>query len=465
MRWLFLRLISVMLALTITGAVDLRPTRAAGPFVVNSTLDEQDASPGDGQCATTGGACTLRAAVQEANALAGADSITLPAGTYTLTLSVSGEEREDDYGDLDLEENVTIAGAGSAATIIDGNGAQMQDRVFDVAYLSNVTLSGLTIRNGQTNPTGRTYGGGIYNDSSVLSLNDVVIANNSAYTGGGGLYSDGGSVSLTNSTIRNNTTLFGGGIYFTAGRPAGLTLTDSSILDNTAKGAGSIALGAGGGIYNNGSATTLIRSTVAGNSGGVAGGGIFNSTGSFGDLPSSLTLINATISANTAAFETGSDTGQGGGVYNDPNGVVASVNSTIVGNSAKVAGGNLFNGQNGSLRLTNTIVAVSGAGANCVGTITSGGYNLASDASCGLSAAGDLIADPRLGPLANNGGPTPTHAVLSDSPAIDAALSSACPSTDQRGFVRNTAACDIGAFELGSTFLVNARAYLPLALR
>jgi CSLREA domain-containing protein len=460
MRSLFLRLISVALALTIAGAVDLQPTRAAGPFVINSLLDEQDASPGDGQCATTGGVCTLRAAVQEANALAGADSITLPAGTYLLTFSSSGEEVEDDYGDLDLTESVTIAGAGSAVTIIDGNGAQMQDRVFDVQSSSaSVTLSGLTIRNGQTYPVGRAYGGGIYNEGSALSLNDVVIANNSAYTGGGGLYSDGGSVSLTNSTIRNNTTGFGGGIYFSAARPASLTLTDSSILDNTAQ-------STGGGIYNDGSVTTLIRSTVARNSAGFAGGGIFNSTGSFSDAPNSLTLINSTISTNTAASQTGPDTGRGGGVFNDPNGVVDSVNSTIVGNSAKVAGGNLFNGQNGSLRLTNTIVAASGAGANCVGTITSGGHNLASDTSCGLSAAGDLLAaDPRLGPLANNGGPTLTHAVLSGSPAIDAGLSSVCPATDQRGLVRNAAVCDIGAFEVLPPPTVNAQAYLPLAVR
>ncbi|TMB18127.1 MAG: CSLREA domain-containing protein [Deltaproteobacteria bacterium] len=104
-----------LLAATITGA-------QAATFTVDTTTDGVDAVPGDGVCATAAGACSLRAAVQEANALEGPDTIDLPAGTYVLTLAGPAED-ESASGDLDVHETLTITGAGAATTVIDGNRA------------------------------------------------------------------------------------------------------------------------------------------------------------------------------------------------------------------------------------------------------------------------------------------------------------------------------------------------------
>jgi hypothetical protein len=110
----------------------------------------------------------------------------------------------------------------------------------------------------------------------------------------------------------------------------------------------------------------------------------------------------------------------------------------------------------GTVSLKNTIVANSPSGGNCVGTITNGGYNLDSDGSCGfgttnhsLSGTMDNPLNPQLGPLANNGGPTKTHALLAGSPAINKGVAVAGITTDQRGVARpQGAAPDIGAFEV-----------------
>src|SRR5438094_10032224 len=122
----------------------------AATFNVTSTIDAVEASPGDGICASAGSQCTLRAAVQEANALPGADTIMLPAGTYVLTVGGASARCEDAAakGDLDITDDVTIIGAGAPITIIDGNGI---DRVFDVAAQANIR--GVTIRNGNAGTT------------------------------------------------------------------------------------------------------------------------------------------------------------------------------------------------------------------------------------------------------------------------------------------------------------------------
>jgi CSLREA domain-containing protein len=135
-------------------------------FTLETTADAPDLSPGDGVCATAVGdnnACTLRAAIQEANAIAGANTIHVPAGTYTLSIAGPGE-RAAATGDLDITDDVTIDGAGAAATIVDGGGL---DRVFnnstaiDLTNCSGptTTISGLTVRNGNTQPADASVGG------------------------------------------------------------------------------------------------------------------------------------------------------------------------------------------------------------------------------------------------------------------------------------------------------------------
>jgi len=123
----------------------------AATFVVNTTSDTQDAAPGNGTCADSGGQCSLRAAITEANALSGADTITVPAGTYTISLA-GADEDANASGDFDITSPVTLNGAGAATTIIQGNAAPNVaiERVFHVigAGATAVTINAVTVQNG-----------------------------------------------------------------------------------------------------------------------------------------------------------------------------------------------------------------------------------------------------------------------------------------------------------------------------
>ena len=201
---------------------------------------------------------------------------------------------------------------------------------------------------------------------------------------------------------------------------------------------------------------TLNRLTVANGFNDKNGGAIYNI---------------GTLNINNCAFLNNVlDHGDNGGaIYNSGSGVLNVTNSTFSGNrlvvspggSAIYSGGTLnvtnstFSGNDGTTiqtfgtaTLKNTIVTNSTGGNNCSGTIGDGGGNLVwGDETCpGISA------DPLLGALGDNGGPTQTFALLTGSPAIDAGTDAGCPSTDQRGYTRPVGAtCDIGAFEYGSS--------------
>ncbi len=148
------------LAFLLTTAVTSAP---AATFTVDTTTDAVDTVAGDGVCATAGGACSLRAAVQEANALAGADTIDLPAGTYVLTLG-GGAEDAAASGDLDVTEPLTIDGAGVGVSIIDGNDAS---RVIEAS--APITLSGVTIRHGHDTTGDETASSTVKGTSSPAS--------------------------------------------------------------------------------------------------------------------------------------------------------------------------------------------------------------------------------------------------------------------------------------------------------
>ncbi|MDB4881604.1 MAG: polymorphic outer membrane protein, partial [Gemmatimonadetes bacterium] len=131
-----------------------RALQAAATVTVNSTADAVDANPGDGLCATVTGVCTLRAAIQEANALPGDDVISLPPGTYTLTIAGAGEDAAA-RGDLDITSNVSIQGGGFVGTtIIDGNGGVTGDRVFHVMHGAKADFGGVTIQGGRVHDSG-----------------------------------------------------------------------------------------------------------------------------------------------------------------------------------------------------------------------------------------------------------------------------------------------------------------------
>jgi uncharacterized repeat protein (TIGR01451 family)/CSLREA domain-containing protein len=367
----------------------------AATFTVDSTADTSDANPGDGVCADADGNCTLRAAVQEANALAGNDSIVLSAATYTLT-GAAGDDLALS-GDLDISDTVTITGAGTSSTVIDGGGT---DRVFDIdpnGIGVSPTLSNLTIRNG--NLPGES-GGGIRNRGTLLLDNTTVSGNASGIDGGGLL--NLGTLTLQYSTVSGNSaSRNGAGV--SNGSGSSLTITASTLSSNTATG----TVSSGGGIFNSNSATlSLINSTITSNTANDTGGGISNDSGA------TATLLNDTISNNTAT------TGSGGGIFNL-----------------------------GMATLTDTIVA-NNLNDNCSGSIASGGNNLDSGSSCAFGAGEISGQNPLLSALADNGGPTQTRALLTGSPAIDAGNNATCALKDQRGVTRpHGSSCDIGAFE------------------
>src|SRR6266853_209174 len=226
-------------------------------FVVNTTADTADAVPGDGKCADSSNACSLRAAVQEANALAGADTIQLGAATYVLS-GAAGDDAAVS-GDLDITGDLTLTGAGTASTIIDGGGV---DRVLDIDPSGagvSVTIANLTVRGG--NAAGEA-GGGIRN-RGTLSLNNVTLSANSSGINGGGLLNLG-TLTLTNTTVSGNTAgTDGGGVYNSGGTG---TLVNVTLGDNAAT--------AGGGISNIAGTTTLTNTLIAGSTGGNCSGAI-----------------------------------------------------------------------------------------------------------------------------------------------------------------------------------------------
>ena len=396
-------------------------------FTVNTTVDGVDAYPGNGICATADNACTLRAAVMEANALAGLDTIFLwffPS-PVTLTIPPGGspgsEETTASVGDLDIKDDLFILPTALAITAtVDGGDL---DRVFHIHPRVTVVIAGLTIQNGFVEH-GRA-GGGIRNEG-VLALISCMIRNNQSMSFSGGI-GNSGELTLLNSTVFGNASIFtGGGI----GNGGTLTLLSSTVEGNSAQGLG---FPVGGGIHNGGTAY-LTASTISGNfaglptySNGGIGGGINNS--------GTVIVTNSTVSGNYAVFTAD-------GIDND--GTLLMTNSTIANNSGvgiRTDTTNTF--------LMNTIIADNHK--DCflteAGSISQG-YNLDSDGTCNLNQPTDLPGvDPMLGSLTNNGGWTETHALLFGSPAINAAAP-ACPPTDQRGVVRPQGArCDIGAFE------------------
>jgi hypothetical protein len=280
-------------------------------------------------------------------------------------------------------------------------------------------------------------------------------------------------VTLSGMTFRNGAgEEDGGGIYNCFGT---LTVIDSIITGNRiTNGNGSFGYGAG--IYNCPSSTlTLINTTISDNSaligGAICNGGmltIINSTfsrnvarqhrgGAIANY-GTLTITNSTFNGNSSG-----SSGIAGGILNgglfQSSGTLTINNSTLSGNTAgEGRGGGIFNVKGSTVVLQNSIVA-NNAGGNCHGTITSGGYNLSSDDSCQFDHAGDMNGtDPDLGPLQNNGGPTQTMALLPGSLATDSGNPSGCKDgkgdllrTDQRGKPRpneeDAGGCDRGAYE------------------
>ena len=319
----------------------------AATFVVNSIVDAQDVNPGNGICETVpgNGVCTLRAAITEANALAGDDIITLQKATYTQTLV--GTEDSNVSGDYDITSNITINGATRSTTIIEAatTAGTAVERVFHIPRADvTVIFNDVTIRNGrQTNANG----GGVYSiTGDNVTFNNCIISNNSSGSGGGiaGLYT--ASIMLNNTLITANTAngigsdAFGGGIYLVSGR---LIATGSTISTNTVS-ANAANIARGGGIHNAGGTITLTNTVIDSNralttgTDNAFGGGISNSSLDFPfSFKGNLNITDSNIS-NNIAVSIGGGIGFGGGIYNSGSTLNLS-GSTVGGNVANDSAG------------------------------------------------------------------------------------------------------------------------------
>lgn len=229
-----------------------------------------------------------------------------------------------------------------------------------------------------------------------------------------------GNVTITGVTLQQGNVPSHGGALYNNGN---LTLTNVALMNSSAN-------GMGGGLYSLGTLQANAVSIVGNSANGAVGGGVVVGGGT-------AVFTNSTFSGNTI-------NGSGGGLVN--NGQTTLNFTTIANNNAQAATG--IQNNSGDLTLNHTLV-----GGSCQGNIISQGYNLIQDATnCTITGdpAGNLIGvDPLLAPLALNGGSTLNHALLDNSPAVEAGSNSGCPAADQRGISRPRGLfCDIGAYEL-----------------
>ena len=576
----------VLLALCINGRHH-SVAHAAATFNVDTTGDGADSNLADNVCNDGGGACSLRAAIQQANATAGTDAINISAtGTINLTsalpnittqMSINGPGpglltvRRDTGGNYRVFYVLNTIASISGLTVTNGrsadgvpgqNVASFGDDgggIFQgggILTLTDLVVTGNTTGNGGNTtstsggPGGR--GGGVYS-SGTLTMTNVVVSNNVTGDGGVGLYAGygggGGGVAflgnvlkMTNCTVNGNVTGkgtagTGGGSPGNGGDGAGVyarngavTLTRVTISNNSA-GTGSPG-GYGGGLWTHPDATTTVTDcAITNNKAGMGVGGFAPQGGSGGGVANlgPLRMLNSLVSGNATLGPSYSNSSLGGGVYSVN--VTSVTNTTISGNTADPAsfsrGGGIYNfgnsltltnstvtGNNavaccsafqsgqgihnaGTATVRNSVIAGNGAGdqPDVTGNYTAMAFNIVGRAVTGDGSSGgqngfmngvngELVGtiaapvDPKLGPLADNGGPTLTHALLAGSPALDGGFNPFAKDandntlqTDQRGagrFGGAGATVDIGAYEFHPSLedinLKTTREEVPLSV-
>jgi len=470
-------------------------------ITVSTPTDEWDISSPNAEC-------SLREAVESANngteqggctieGDAGVYRIILPDGTYNLTRSLKQPYAE--YGDLEIVTDLEIIGENVGGATVQPSG---DFRLFNIVGIYKVKFSGFNITGGDASDQGGAIRSAC---SGRLELEDMNISNNKTVGYGGGVYYEGnGGIKITGTTFTGNeSTNNAGALYIYSAEDAGVTISNSVFEDNVAddfntNGAAIYRAGQSAGMY-------VTRCTFHNNNAGY-GGGIYENN------PGMLNISDSVFTDNTLnhagggvasvqgitnidrCLFTGNTCGYyGGAVYTD-NGTVNITNSTLSGNSAAKKGGAVhawanevnidhctitgnkvtdsdgygggIHNQNNSMTIKNSIIAYNladaGLGPDCYaagsGTIDSLDNNLIGDTTdCTITskAANDLLnEDPLLGPLADNGGFSMTHALLAGSPAIDHIPLDAgqCDvAVDQRKWARpGDNGCDIGAFELNA---------------
>lgn len=370
------------------------------------------------------------------------DQVAAAAAGDTIVFSVTGTIALTS-GQIGIAKDLTISGPGAGSLTVRISAAANGESILSISS-GTVNISGLTLSNGGGSPITDVngipirVGGAIYMTGGTVTITSATLSNNSTVEGGA-IYAAAGSLAILNSTVSNNIVSDGGGGITI--RSGSLTVTASTISGNTAA--------YGGGIYNVGASATIKDSTISGNtvtgSNNGAGGGLRNSA--------TMTVTNCTVSGNTSTSTTGNLIVGGGGLANF--GTLTVNSSTITGNAGN-AGGGLKN-EGGTMSVSNSIVSGNTAyleGPDIHGPVASGDYNLVGNSNSPLPGTHNIYGQPALlGPLANNGGPTLTHALQTGSPAYNAGDPAFDPTAlpyDQRGtgFPRvKGGRIDIGAYE------------------
>lgn len=423
-------------------------------YVVNATNDE---------AIDTDGKLSLREAILRADAPGSPDTITFDsavfAGTQTISLTL---------GAFPLLDAMSIIGPAGKATI----NADAKSRHFSInanGTGSKFALSNLNLVNGKvTGVTPPDRGGSVRIADESITIVNCSLLNNTAEATGGAIYTDSNLTVLTiqESVVSNNAST--GVVAFNVGTGGGISIGQQSVtsIDRTTV-SGNVAEGAGGGVYfYYGGQASITNSTISGNTakGGSGGGGIYfygNVTGT------GFKITNSTISGNSAV------NGPGGGLSTFLNdGLIDIANSTIVDNISNSGGGLTRTGGGAApatFKLSSTIVArnklnniaqtpfdislpapgnITGD-KNLVGVTSLANFTLTGIGNKTGTSAAPL--DPLVAPLANNGGPTQTHALLSGSPAINTGNNVLGLVFDQRGAPNSRSdggAPDIGAYEV-----------------
>ncbi len=456
---------------------------------------------------------SLRQAVLDANAAAGADDVAFAPGlTGTIALT---------SGEIAISDPLVVSGPGLGVLTLNANGLS---RIFLVenpgaAPPIDVTLSGMTItRGGRLSFLGMPlpYGGAVFSHGENLTIQDSVVSDSTVTSVGLPVQRNcGGNVALlglggaNGGTLRIVNSLLSGGRTEAGGSGGNLCVELGTLhLERSTLSAGNCGGGFGGGgglsLLRSDNANSIVLSTITGNGGTNYGGGIYaalgsggslsiesstisiNSAGTFGNgggvssLGGEVRIENSTVSDNSAAF--------GGGIGSRGSDLQL-INSTVSGNFSYTSGGGIYFTEDleGSLLLRLSTVAnnrsLSGRGGLVVGSLSAPdvvqldhsilanpfaddliGFDKPTSVTTNYSLVGNpgptlLVGahnkigfDPQLGPLANNGGPTETHQPLSGSPVLNVGNPAfpSPPATDQRGFSRIVGpAIDLGSVEGG----------------
>jgi len=375
------------------------------------------------------GSGSLRAVIASAG---GGDTIVFDPGLSGQTISLTS-------GAIPIDKSLTIDGPGASQLTVDAGHAS---RIFTVTA-GNLSISGLALADGAAPDNG----GAIEQlGAGSLTVAECTFTGNTA----GG---PGGSADESN--------LGHGGAIYVSPSSGPTSVSGSTFSTNAAGGPGGTGfqsgLGSGGAIWDAGQSLTVSGSAFTGNTAGGNGG-----TGNGGAIrvssvsARSTSITNSTLTGNTAGG--GGAAGQGGAI--EVGGAVSATLASVTVDENEVGAGAGINGA-AAVTANATIVSGNTGGANCDAPVASSSYSLegplSGDTSCGLDLPS---ADPELEPLADNGGPTETHALPESSPAVDAVPAAACPtSVDQRGEPRpdyDKPVCDVGAFELQGPLIAPA---------